>query len=147
MRIIFVVSLLFLVESAPFQDPTGVEALFQIRFAELWRAGDAAGLAELWVEDGDWSNVVGSRRVQRGREAIAAVWRTGLEGRNTAAEREIEVRVDAVRRLSDSRALVDLLMSFSGRGGTRLDEAMVAIVERQEGSWQIVSARVARVPR
>ena len=48
-----------------------ITELFEHRFVELWERGDAAGLASLWVSDGDWSNVIGSRRIQQGRAAIA----------------------------------------------------------------------------
>ncbi len=129
--------------ATPSSDEEAITALFEDRFAALWRAGDAAGLAGLWVEEGDWSSVVGSRRIVSGRKAIEGVWQVGLSGRETSEQRAIELEVDHVRLLDGHRALVDVLMRFPVAEAWG-EEAMVFVVGREADGWRVISARVAR---
>jgi hypothetical protein len=96
--------------------------------------------------DGDWSNVIGSRRVQQGRAAIEGVWAIGLEGRDEPEERAIHVQVDNIRQLGESHALVDVLMEFVPDGENPIREAFVFVVRAEGEVWRIVSARAARLP-
>ena len=88
--------------------------LFEYRFVELWEHGDAAGIASLWVSDGDWSNVIGSRRIQRGRAAVESVWTIGLQGRDRPEDRAIHVlsrQHPATREVACSRRRDDGICS------------------------------------
>ena len=123
-----------------------ITELFEHRFVELWERGDAAGLASLWVPDGDWSNVIGSRRIQQGRAAIEGVWTIGLEGRDEPEDRAIHVQVDNIRQLGESHALVDVVMEFVPDGENPIREAFVFVVRADGDTWRIVSARAARIP-
>ena len=120
--------------------------LFEYRFVELWEHGDAAGIASLWVSDGDWSNVIGSRRIQRGRAAVESVWTIGLQGRDRPEDRAIHVRVDNIRQLGKSHALVDVMMAFVPDGENPIREAFVFVVRPEGEVSRIVSARTARLP-
>ena len=127
-----------------FSEP--IERLFTTTFVELWEAGDADGLADLWLEHGDWMSMVGSRRIVSGREAIAGVWRVGLEGRETPESLALAIEVQSVRKLGADLAAVDLEMTFGTEETGVIREGMSAIVERLPEGWRIASARVARIP-
>ena len=77
------------------------------------------------MPDGDWSNVIGSRRIQQGRAAIEGVWTIGLEGRDEPEDRAIHVQVDNIRQLRESHALVDVVMEFVPDGENPIREAFV----------------------
>ena len=96
--------------------------------------------------DGDWSNVIGSRRIQQGRAAIEGVWTIGLEGRDRPEDRAIRVQVDNIRALGESHALVDVVMEFVPDGDNPIREAFVFVVRAEGDAWRIVLARAARIP-
>jgi uncharacterized protein (TIGR02246 family) len=127
------------------RDHSAVTRLFTEEFAGRWRAGDAAGLAELWLEDGDWMGLLGSRRVQSGRQAVEGVWSIGLDGRETPWHRALSVEVDGLRRLGPDLFQVDLLLTFGSAATGLVREAMVAVAARDGESWRVASARVARI--
>ena len=126
-------------------DATRVTRLFTHEFARLWRAGDAAGLARLWREDGDWMGLLGSRRVQRGRDAVEGVWRIGLDGRETPWHRALDVSVDEIRPLAEGVFQVDLTLVFGSPATGVVREAMSATAARDRHDWRVVTARVARI--
>ena len=120
--------------------------LFEGQFVEHWQAGDASALASLWAADGDWSSVVGSRRVIEGTENLEGIWKVGLQGRDSSADRAISVQVDNIRFLGTDHALVDVLMEFAPGSASSMLEAYVFVLRQEGGAWQIVSARAARMP-
>lgn len=140
--------LLFFASVAAHSDPRteeSIAAVFTEHFAASWQAGDADALARLWLEDGDWMSVIGSRRVFTGQEQIAQVWEIGLQGRDNESSRALRIEIDAVRRFGSDLAQVDLVMIFGQPTSGVLREAMVAIVRWHDDTWKIASSRVARI--
>lgn len=127
------------------RDEESIAALFTEQFTTSWQAGDAEALARLWLVDGDWMSVVGSRRVFTGPEQIAQVWEVGLQGRDSEPSLSLRIDIDAIRRFGPDLAQVDLVMTFGQPSTGVLREAMVAIVEWHDDAWKIASSRVARI--
>ncbi|NKB89301.1 MAG: SgcJ/EcaC family oxidoreductase [Acidobacteria bacterium] len=127
-------------------DVSDIEALFEVDFAAAWRNRDVDAVAAIWAEDGDWSNVIGSRRIVAGRDQVRGVWDVGLGDRATSAELGIDVDVSHVRLLGPDHALADVLMHFAPSTDASLREAFVMVLARGAAGWRIVSARAARVP-
>lgn len=127
------------------QDVDALARVFEIEFAQAWEARDVAALVDLWTEDGDWSSVVGSRRVVRGHAALRQIWETGLNGRTRPEELAIDVDVDHVRLLGDHTAVVDVVMTFAPHASTAAREAFVMVMERTGDRWRIASARAVRL--
>ena len=132
-------------QSAESDSRDGILRVFERDFADGWRAADAEALASLWTNDGDWSSVVGSRRVVRGRAALAEIWATGIGGRSTPDELAIEIEVDHVRLLGDAHAVVDVVMTFATDTEAAASEAYVMVMTRIDGQWLIASARAVRL--
>ena len=114
-------------------------------FVAAWQRADAVELASLWAADGDWMSITGSRRAQSGREAIQGVWEIGLQGRETAEQRRLDIAIDAVREYGDDLHQIDAVMTFGSPETGQIREALTAILVRVEGDWLIASARVARI--
>lgn len=124
-----------------------IRRLFTEVFVSLWQRADAPGLAQLWHDDGDWMNLIGSRRLRRGRADLESVWQVGLRGRDTEAKRRLEVDLDAVRLLGPETAQADLVFTFGSPETGLIREALTAVLEKRDGQWRILSARVARIAR
>ena len=118
----------------------------EVDFATAWRARDADAIAALWAGDGDWSNVIGSRRIVTGQDAVRGVWDVGLGDRSTPEELAIDVEVTHVRLLGAGHAIADLLMHFAPESEAALSEAFVMVLAREGSTWRVVSARAARIP-
>ncbi len=127
------------------QASESIRELFERDFVEAWQARDASAIARLWLPDGDWSNVVGSRRVVQGTAALQEVWEVGLRGRSTPPELAIEIAVDHIRLLDSTHAVVDLVMTFAPATTGQIREAFVMIVVFVEGDWRVAAARAARI--
>ena len=126
-------------------DEAAIRSLFQEQFRSHWEAADPQGLAALWVDDGDWMSLIGSRKVFEGRDQIEQVWSIGLQGRDTPEKRNLEIEVDSIKALSPDLAQVDLVMTFGHIQTGIVREAMTAVVEGNRGEWKIASCRVARI--
>ena len=138
--------------SAPLQAQTddsrhheAIRRVFERDFADSWREADSESIANLWTDDGDWSSVIGSRRLVRGRVALEEVWAIGLEGRTTPEELAIEVDVDHVRLLGGAHAVVDIVMTFAADTENAAREAYVMVMTHEGDRWLIASARAARL--
>ncbi len=90
-------------------------------------------------------SMVGSRRVFQGRDQIEQVWTIGLQGRDSPEARALAVEIDSTKMLGPSRAQVDLVMTFGHERTGIIREAMLAILQKDEGGWRILSCRVARI--
>ncbi len=123
----------------------GPQHLLSEELIRLWQAGDAEGLANLWSGDGEWMNLVGSRRLITGRKAIQQVWEQGLKGRSTPESLAIQVTITAVRSLSPGLAQVDAVIYYGLPETGVIREAITAVMELRHSRWYILSARVARI--
>ena len=147
--ILFVI-ILFSASATPFAEELSSEQevglVFSTEFHEHWVRADAEALSNLWTPEGEWMSLVGSRRIVRGRTAIAGVWEVGLEGRESPDQLALEIEVTEILLLSPEAAQVDLLMTFGSQNTGLMKEAMVAILQHDGQRWRIRSARVARIP-
>lgn len=127
-------------------SPEEIAIVFDEDFRDFWRSSNPIGLATLWTEDGDWMSLVGSRRIVRGRKAIAGVWEVGLQGRESVDQLSLKIEFDQILLLTSTSAQVDLLMTFGTPTTGITREAMTAIVVETNEGWKIRTARVARIP-
>jgi len=129
-------------ESSAFAEITSV---LENDFVDAWEALDATAIAELWTEDGDWSNIVGSRNVVSGKSRIRGVWEVGLQGRETDEQLQLKVDISNIKRIEADVVLVDLVMTFAEDTPSAMREAFVMVLKKVGPSWKIVSARAARL--
>ena len=125
------------------EDP--IKNLFLQSFISHWQAGDAASLAGLWQEQGDWMSMVGSRKVFKGRDQIEQVWSVGLNGRNTPESRTLSIEITGISLLAPHLAQVEMVMHFGHQTTGIIHEAAHAILERESAGWRIKTFRVARI--
>lgn len=126
-------------------DEEAIRDLFLEQFITHWQGANAEGLAALWHDEGDWMNLVGSRRVFAGKDQIEQVWAIGLQGRDTAESRSLTIEVDTIKMLTPSLAQADLVMTFGHESTGIVREAMSSILQKDEMGWKIMTSRVARI--
>jgi uncharacterized protein (TIGR02246 family) len=127
---------LFLVPGAAFaqQDAHAKAALKEMTptFQTAFNAGDAAGVAALYAQDGAL-HPPNSAPVQ-GRDNIEAFWATALEAGNTA-----ELTTDHVWGMGDAAAETGMYV-ITGADGSHLDHGHYSLVYTMEnGKWKIAS--------
>lgn len=126
-------------------EEEAIRDLFLEQFVAHWQGAAPEALAALWHAEGDWMNLVGSRRVSKGSVQIKEVWSVGLQGRDSAEARRLIIEIDSIKLLSSSLAQVDLVMTFGHESTGMIREAMFAILQKDETGWKILSSRVARI--
>lgn len=111
-------------------------------FAEAWHARDARALADLFVEDADFVNVVGLWWHNR-----ADIQRAHHYGLTTFFRNSrIDARRVKVRQLGDSFATVHTRWKLTGqidKQGAELGErfaVMLFVAERRADGWRVVAA-------
>ena len=114
-------------------------------FINHWQSADAGALAGLWAEDGDWMSITGSRRVVTGRERMVGLWQIGLQGRDTAAKRAIEIEVTTATMLADDIISTDWRVLYGTPATGTVDEAMFLVLVKEGEGWRIRTCRVARI--
>ena len=146
----FLFGLLFLLPlaaSGQSAEEDAIKELFLEQFVGRWQAGDAEGLAALWHTEGDWMNLIGSRRIYKGPDQIKQVWSIGLQGRDTPESRRLVMEIDSIKMISPDIAQADLVMIFGHESTGVIQESMLAILQKEKNEWKILSSRVARIPK
>ena len=132
-------------EAQNVSSASAIASLYEDDFVNAWHAADAVAITDLWTDDGDWSSIVGSRRVVAGKSNLKGVWEIGLQGRDSAELRNLRVDITNIRMLKNGLGLVDLVMHFAEGSPSAMREEFVMVVQRVEEEWKIVSARAARL--
>ena len=120
------------------QQPEDIPNLF----AKAWNAGDAKALADLFVEDAEFVNVVGLW--WHNRADIERAHAYGL--RRIFKDSYLSARRVEVRRIGDDVAVVHVrwkLAGQTGKNGEALEErftVMVFVAERLGDRWMVVTA-------
>ncbi len=119
-------------------EPTDLAAAF----AKAWHKRDAKAIADLFVEDADFVNVVGLW--WRNRRAIRKAHQFGFD--HAFAKAKVKVETVAVRRLGDDVAVIHAEWRMEGQLDPAGDEAggrrgiISAVATRlEDGSWIGVS--------
>jgi uncharacterized protein (TIGR02246 family) len=102
------------------------------KWQAAYNAGDAAGLAALYAEDGVL-HPPNSAPVD-GREAIEAFWAAVLESGGT-----VELTVKDVRSMGESAAEVGMWVGTGADGSHEGHGHYTLIYEKVDGRWQIAS--------
>ncbi|WP_017606352.1 SgcJ/EcaC family oxidoreductase [Nocardiopsis alkaliphila] len=111
-------------------------------FAQAWNRGDAAALADLFVPDADFVNVVGLW--WRDREAIHRAHDYGL--RVIFPGSTLRVSGTRVRPLGEDAAVVHCRWSITGQTGpdgasvSRRSGVFTFVVQRRHEGWSAVAA-------
>lgn len=111
--------------------------------AASWNAGDAAGLARSWADDGDMIDVSGNRT--KGRAAIEKRFADELAGSFKGSHMTIEV--DSIHFLNSGVAVIDGYVEISG--GHRSDGSALTtqkglftdVIVKKSGKWAVACHR------
>jgi uncharacterized protein (TIGR02246 family) len=113
-----------------------------VDFVEAFNRGDAAAVAALWIEDGEYVDEDG-RRFQ-GRAAIEREYATAFAEHSGA---KINVEIDTIKRLSADTMIEDGRASVeSDAGGPPGSSRYTAVHVKQDGQWRMASVRDTAVP-
>ena len=113
------------------------------RAAASWNAGDAAGLARMWAEDGDLIDVTANQT--KGRAAIEKRFTDALAGPFKGSL--MALHVDSVRFLNSGVAVIDGHFEISGGhradGSERFAEKglFTDVVVKKSGKWAVTCHR------
>lgn len=130
-------------EAAPARDSAGVVAIRQSadEFVAAFNRGDAAAVAALWTEDGDYTDESG--QVFAGREAIEKAY---AEFFKEYPGVKMKLTIDSVRQPNAAVAIEQGSATLEpepagASGGTRY----TAIHVQVDGKWLMASVRDARI--
>lgn len=107
-------------------------------FCEPWNAGDVAGVAARYTEDGRLVSPFGHDA--RGREAVRELYQQWL-GDGPLQGSQTTMDVEDVRLLSKDVAVADSRQVIDGTDLGRMDLHLTTIVTRSERGWLIAEAR------
>lgn len=120
-----------------------VNAVHQ-KYAENWNRHDAAALAAMWTEEGDYIEPDG--RTALGREEVLKVLK--FEHGSVFKDSRLDLHVERVRLVSKGVAVVDgtyeLLGAYDPHGhpiGMRSGYFTTALV-KQDGQWKVSAVRL-----
>lgn len=110
-------------------------------FVAAYDAGDAARLAALWTNDGEY--VVG-QTVVKGRPAIQRLYEQFFRAHPGT---KMEVKIDSIRVLAPTVAIEQGTASvFNSPNGPPSTSAYTAVHVKQNGQWQMASVRESELP-
>lgn len=122
----------------PVDPGSGIASLVADHDA-AWNAHDPAALANLFVEDA--TLVTPDGRVVEGRDALLETF----DARGPTKQTTSTVRVDSVRSLVDTVALVSATQTLTGPGVEDLGSArarIVAVATERDGEWRFAVVQV-----
>jgi uncharacterized protein (TIGR02246 family) len=121
-------------------DQRFVEELLA-ELSERWSRGDSAGIADLWVADGDVVTMAGG--ILRGKSSIRGFFAESIAAKPGS---RFQTKLDAVRRLRSDIAIADgrWRLVSPDASAKRPEEGVYAMVLSRSGrSWRVVSLRMS----
>ncbi len=143
-RALVVVGFVLLAGGLGAQEERGDEEIraLAVSFSSAWSRHDAGGLADLFDEDGDYTNALGN--TARGRSALTRLFleeHTGFMKDTT-----LKVEVTGTRTLGPGLVLLDAEASLSNataRGSARpLKHLLFAVAAQKKGRWVFEAVRL-----
>jgi uncharacterized protein (TIGR02246 family) len=107
-------------------------------FCVPWNAGDVAGVAALFADDGRLISPYGHDA--RGAQAIRELYQAFL-GDGPLRGSQTTIRVEDIRLLGGDFAVVDCNQIIDGGELGRLDLHLVAVASRGERGWRVADSR------
>ena len=109
-------------------------------YVEAFNRGDAAAVAALWHEDGEWISPGGDRI--KGRDAIQAE----MEAYFAEGGGQIEVSDPQIRFLVPTAAVEEGRARVTRRGELPADTTYLAIHVKTDDGWKLESVRETEIP-
>src|SRR5262245_59082253 len=106
---------------------------------------DAAGLAGLWSEDGEYISAITGERM-RGRKAIEADYAARLKKAKGAKGVQLRLAIDAIRFISPQVAVVDGTSTVTKGDQNPDDSTFTMILVKKDGRWLLDSVRETDLP-
>ncbi|MGE3808845.1 MAG: SgcJ/EcaC family oxidoreductase, partial [Gemmataceae bacterium] len=103
---------------------------------KCYNGGDIKGVLAYWADDADYIDTSGTSH--KGREAIGKLFRAASENMKDTT---MKVSITALKFLKQDVALEDGVITFTGPNGSKESSRYSAVWVKNEGKWQISSAR------
>src|SRR5262245_15357539 len=95
---------------------------------------DAAGLAALWAEDGEYISAIAGERM-RGRKAIESDYAARLKKAKGAKGVQLRLAIDAIRLINPDVAVVDGTSTVTKSDESPDESTFTMILVKKNGRW------------